>query len=344
MTQKTEKEIIVRKLILISMAVALTASCASDKAADSIIPVTFENYNQAETARNFNNWAKIGANNKLLHLKKLSPIGNSAPTIRMNLDTLYSVGVFDNDGEMTVTMRESNIYQSIIVIDEAGYTPFFFTKPGTYQIKHKSKSLVIGARTMVKDRHSKHSFEEAHEAQKGVQVSGYGSGDYVMPAYDQVELHKLTSIYKEKMLTIGIPYVFGDGVTPVNEEHRTWSNAAGWGGMPTKVRVSNSYSSSENLSGDVPYMVTFPEPGNAFFTSFTLYDTEGYLMEGNSHINSFTWKPNDNGLITIHFNAPGKINNITSGGKVFNYIVRNYGASQKVIDGEINPIKPSPVK
>jgi len=333
-----------KKLLLMIMIVALVASCDSDKVTQATTPVTFENYNQAETARNFNNWAKIGANNKLLHLKKLSPIGNSAPTIRMNLDTLYSVGVFDNDGEITVTMRESNIYQSIIVLDEDGYTPFFFTKPGTYQIKHASKTLVIAVRTMVKDRHSRHSFEEAYEAQKGIEVEGFGAKNYVMPAYDQEQLHKLTSIYKEKMLTAGIPYVFGDGVTPVNEEHRTWSNAAGWGGMPTKVGVSNSYTSSENLSGDVPYAVTFPEPGNAFFTSFTLYDTEGYLMDGNSHINSFTWKPNDDGSITIHFNAPGKINNITSGGKDFNYIVRNYGASQKVIDGEINPIKPSPVK
>jgi len=36
-------------------------------------------------------------------------------------------------------------------------------------------------------------------------------------------------------------------------------------------------------------------------------------------------------------------NNITSGGKEFNYIVRNYGASQAVIDKKINPVKPEPI-
>ncbi len=179
-----------KKLLLMIMIVALVASCVSDKVTQATIPVTFENYNQAETARNFSNWAKMGANNKLLHLKELSPIGNAAPTIRMNLDTLYSVGVFDNDGEITVTMRELNIYQSIIVLDEDGYTPFFFTKPGTYQIKHASKTLVIGVRTMVKDRHSTHSFEEAYEAQKGIEVEGFGAKNYVMPPYDQEQLHK----------------------------------------------------------------------------------------------------------------------------------------------------------
>ena len=67
-------------------------------------------------------------------------------------------------------------------------------------------------------------------------------------------------------------------------------------------------------------------------------------MEGNSHINSYTWKPNEDGTITVHFNAKGKINNIDSGGKEFNYIVRNYGASQEVIDKKINPVKAEPVK
>ena len=112
----------------------------------------------------------------------------------------------------------------------------------------------------------------------------------------------------------------------------------------TEVNVSNTYNSSENLDGNAPMSVTFPDPGNKFFTSFTIYDTAGYLVEGNSHINSYTWKPNADVSITVHFNAKGKINNISSGGKEYNYIVRNYGATQDVIDKKINPVKPEPVK
>ena len=40
-------------------------------------------------------------------------------------------------------------------------------------------------------------------------------------------LHALTAEYNKKMLESGISYSYGDGKTPVNEEHRTWSNAAG---------------------------------------------------------------------------------------------------------------------
>jgi hypothetical protein len=326
-------------LFILPLVTLVTSAFAAEK-----IDVSFKNYNQAETARNFNNWVKLGGDNKIHHLKELSPVGPKAPTIRMNLDTLYSVGVYDNDGDMTVTIPDTGIYQSVMILDTDGYTPFYFTKPGTYQLKNDSDYLFIAARTVVKDRHSKESFAAAHKAQTGLTVTGNGSKSYVMPNFDQKQLHKLTTEYNKKMLESKTSFVYGDGKTPVNEEHRTWSNAAGWGGMVTEVNVSNTYNSSANLDGNAPMSVTFPDPGNKFFTSFTIYDTAGYLVEGNSHINSYTWKPNSDGTITVHFNAKGKINNISSGGKEYNYIVRNYGATQDVIDKKINPVKPEPVK
>jgi hypothetical protein len=306
------------------------------------IDVTFENYNQAETARNFKNWASRGGDNKMLHEKKLSPVGPDAPTIRMNMDTLYSVGVYDNDGSMTVTIPASKLYQTVMILDTDGYTPFFLTDPGTHEIKHETKTLFIAVRTGITDRNSKASFEEAYKAQAGIDVAGNGPKNYVAPNYNNEQLHALTAEYNKNMLAAKIPFTYGNGFDPVNDEHRTWSNAAGWGGMVTEVGKSNTYNSSKNLPGNKCLAVTFPDPGNKFFTSFTNYDTTGYLMEGNSHINSYTWKPNSDGLITIHFNCEGKVNNISSNGAEFNYIVRNYGASQAVIDGKFNPTKPAP--
>ncbi len=335
------------KVVPVAQEQATAVSEAKVEAAtgtETSVSVNYDNYNQAETARNFNNWAQLGGNNSMLHLKKLSPIGNKAPTIRMNLDTLYSVGVYDNDGEMTITIPESGLYQTIMILDTDGYTPFFLSAPGVYPIKHKSETLFVAVRTVVKDRHSEDSFKEAIAAQAGIKVVGNGSDEYVMPAYNQEQLHALTAEYNKKILESGIAFTYGDGMTPVNEEHRTWSNAAGWGGMALEVGVSNYYTTSENLSGDVCHAVTFPETGNKFFTSFTIYDRDGYLMEGNSHINSYTWKSNDDGSTTIHFNCEGKVNNISSNGSEFNYIVRSYGASQAISDEKINPIKPQVIQ
>ena len=109
--------------------------------------------------------------------------------------------------------------------------------------------------------------------------------------------------------------------------------------MEPELHVSNAYYTSETMSGDVARAITFEDPKNKFFTFFTLYDEDGYLMEGEAHINSKMWKPNPDGTITIHFNTKDDaINSLSSGGKPFNYAVRNYGVSQS------KPLKPEVVK
>ena len=56
------------KSILYMLPALALVSCgeknSSSTAAESI-DVSFENYNQAETARNFNNWVKLGSDNKM---------------------------------------------------------------------------------------------------------------------------------------------------------------------------------------------------------------------------------------------------------------------------------------
>ena len=188
-------------LFILPLVTLATSAFAAEK-----IDVSFKNYNQAETARNFNNWVKLGDDNKILHLKELSPV----------------------DGEMTLTIPDTGLYQSVMILDTDGYTPYYFTKPGTYQLKNDSEYLFIAARTVVKDRHSKESFAAAHKAQTGLKVTGNGSKSYVMPNFDQKQLHKLTTEYNNKMLDSKISFVYGDGKMSVNEEHRTWSNTAGW--------------------------------------------------------------------------------------------------------------------
>ncbi len=174
---------------------ALVACSGSSETNDEqkLIDVSYENYNQAETARNFDNWAKLGSNNSMLHLEELSPIGPDAPTIRMNLDTLYSVGVYDNDGEMSVTIPDSDLYQTVMILDTDGYTPFFLSEPGTHLVKHDSDYLFIAVRTGIEDRHDEASFEEAYVVQEGIKVEGNGTKPYVMPAFDQEQLHALTA-------------------------------------------------------------------------------------------------------------------------------------------------------
>ncbi|CAE7588272.1 unnamed protein product [Symbiodinium sp. CCMP2456] len=168
---------------------------------------------------------------------------------------------------------------------------------------------------------------------------------YKMPNFDQEQLGKLRKEYKAEWLKGGGICTYARGPGRADPHALNLSHAAGWGGMEAELHVSNAYYTSETMSGDVPRAITFEDPKNKFFTSFTLYDEAGYLMEGETQINSKMWKPNPEGTITIHFNAKdGAINSLSSGGKPFNYIVRHYGCSQLVMDGKSKPLKPEVVK
>lgn len=308
------------------------------------IPVTAENFAQAETAWNFTNWKKLGADKDIVALRDVSPTGPKAPTVRMNWDTLYSIRIVKvaDDHTFTVHLPESELYMSAHILDEDGFAPYYLIEKGKdHEVKVRTDYALIIFRTEILDRKLPESLKITHASQDKIKVTGVMDREYVPPPFDQEQLEKLRTEYKQEFLKRGDDFTYAKGPGRVDQHVLDLSHAAGWGGMEPELHVSNVYMSSDTLSGDVARAITFEDPKNKFFTSFTLYDAVGYLMDGETHINSKMWKPNADGTITVHFNA-GKdaINNLSSGGKPFNYTIRNYGVSQKVIDGKWKPLKP----
>ncbi|MDX2417684.1 MAG: DUF1254 domain-containing protein [Xanthomonadales bacterium] len=322
----------------------------SDKTdAAKTIPVTAKNFAQAESALNFAKWAKLGSDKKLFHYRKLAPVGPSAPTVRMNWDTLYSCRIVkvSDDHTFEIQLPKTDTYISAHVIDENGFAPYFIVEKGAkHTVKIGTDYAWVLFRTEVANRKSKKSLKQAHKVQDGIQISGMmKDGAYVMPNYDPASLKKLHDAYTKEFLASGKDFTYAAKAGEVDQHILNLSHAAGWGGMPAVLDKSNTYSNSKTMSGDVPRSITFKDPKNKFFTSFTLYDADSYLMAGETHIMSTTWKPNPDGTITLNFNA-GKdaINSLSSGGKPFNYTIRNYGVSQTVLDGKFKPVDPKPVK
>jgi hypothetical protein len=328
-------------------------SCSSEESESTgdrteTIGVTAENFAQAETAWNFTNWAKKGSDTKLVHLRDVAPTGPGAPTVRMNWDTLYSVRIVkvSDDHTFTVHLPESDLYMSAHILDSDGFAPYYIVEKGKdHAVKVDTDYALIIFRTEILDRKSEESLKITHASQDKISVTGMMDAGYEAPNFDQEQLEKLRKEYKQEFLDSGITLTYAAKAGEEDQHILDLSHAAGWGGMPKVLGVTNVYQSSETMSGDVPHVITFEDPGNKFFTSFTLYDADGYLMEGETHINDKMWKPNEDGTITIHFNA-GKaaINNLSSGGQPFNYIVRSYGISQKVMDDTWKPVKPKPLK
>jgi hypothetical protein len=336
--------------LLIVLTVALVTACAKKPKADGkVIPVTGDNYAQAEAAANFAKWAKLGSDKQLFHYRELAPVGSAAPTVRMNWDTLYSCRIVkvSDDHTFEVFLPKTDMYVSAQVIDENGFSPYFVVEKGVKNtLKVDTDYAWVLFRTEVVDRKSKEVLKKVHAVQDGIKVSGMmEDSTYVMANYDQKSLLKLRAAYTKEFLAGGAVFTYAKKAGVTDQHVLNLSHAAGWGGYPPELNKSNAYSSSKNIPGDKCYSISFEDPKNKFFTSFTLYDTDSYLMAGETQIKSSTWKPNSDGTVTLHFNC-GKdaINNLTSGGKTFNYVLRNYGVSQKVLDGKFKPVAPKPEK
>jgi hypothetical protein len=334
-------------------AATATAAITTDKVSEqtALIPVTVENYNDAEAARNFRNWSALGGVNKLVHLKKLSPLGPDAPTIRMNLDTLYSVGVFKNNGNMTVTLPQSDQFQSVMVIDDESFNPLVVNGEGTYPIESDADYVFIAVRTYVADQNDQSTYEFAYTKQAGVVVTGAdtsASAAYVMPNYNQTELEELTQVLIDDLTASGKAYLFFNNEEQIKSEedrlHNIQSNASGWAGTVVDYSgESTFYKGSKVLSASDCMVMNSQVPNDKYFSSFTFYDQAGYILaKGDNYLSNTTWDLNKDGSLTVSMNCGADaINNIDTAGQDYQYISRHYGAGKAVIDGDIDLTQPT---
>ena len=297
------------------------------------IVVDRSNYQEAEVARNFTKWAATGANNKLMHMTDITPSG-PAPTVRMNRDSLYSAAILDtSSGIASITLPEGDLYQSVLMIDTEGYAREFILEPGTHLVATDTQFVWVLVRTGLEK-----GIEEARRVQSLVTVQGMGDDTYSSRDFDEESLVKLTrDLVEEAMAEDGGDLYYGNYPGQVDETRRLRSTAAGFGGMDG----TNMYKFVEAVENNVCMQSTFPDPAADEFFSFTLYDTDGYLMDGNTVINSRDMTAHEDGTYTVSINCGDEaINNITAPPDVetIGYAWRVYGASEEVENRTWDPI------
>ena len=313
------------------------------------IPVTMDNYNQAVAAKYMGNWDKRGADKAIVHIPILVPSGDKAPVVRMNQDSLYSSAIIraDEKGMVHVGIDEgASVYTSVHVLDENSASPAYFVGAGDRSVNIDTEYAFIIFRAGVED---KNDLSDALAAQPlfHVDYTATIGHDYTGPDYDVAQRNALTEKLKADFLKSGKDFVYVGGKEhDENPVHIAQSNAQGWGGMPVELGVSNIYRNTKQIDGDVCQTVTFEEPDNKYFTSITLYEETGYMIDSSRFsINSYEWDKNSDGTVTVNFNCgDDAINNLTTDGQDFNYSVRNYGASQRVADDEFGGRQPTIVK
>jgi len=316
------------------LAIILVSACSGP---GGPIKVTEDNYAQAETARNFRNWVKLGGNEHIAHMRNLPPRGKAAPTVQMNDDTLYSIVITETvDGNVRFSVPEVDVYMAVQVVTEGGHGQHYVVDPGDYELPVETRFAFLIYRTGMES-----GLEAARAAQDKIPDDMQKFGTYQLPNFDFDEVEEWTSRLTAETQGKPFEYTFPRTAADITDRHQ-WNleNANGWGGSSPEVDVANKYTNSVVLSGSECLTTTFDDPGSRFFTSITAYDTDRYLLDGVRHVNSYTWQKNEDGTITVSFNCgDDAINNIDTKGQDFTFTVRYYGVSQKVMDGLITPEK-----
>ena len=308
---------------------------SSTEAAVETISVTEENYAHAETARNYRNWVRLGADKKLSHMRNLPPRGREAPTVQMNDDTLYSAAIVEAiDGNVQFSIPEVDVYMAVQVVNEGGHGEHYVVDPGSYDLSIETDFAFLIYRTGMEK-----GLDASRKAQDQISSEYLNFGGYELPNYNFEEVEEWTSRLTAETQGKPFAYTFPRTSSEVTDRHQ-WNleNANGWGGSSPEVGVANLYTNSVSLSANECLSATFEDPESVYFTSITAYDAERYLIEGVRNVNSHTWETNDDGTITVSFNcADDAPNNIDTRGQDFSFTMRYYGVSQKVVDGEISP-------
>ena len=223
----------------------------------------------------------------------------------MNRDTLYSAAVLDtSSGNASITLPEGDLYQSVLMVDTDGYARNFIVEPGTHKVAEDTKFVWVLVRTGLEK-----GIEEARRFQALATVQGMGADTYSAREYDDESLAELTRILVDEAIgEDNSDLYYGNYPGQVDETRRMRSTAAGFGGM----NGTNMYKFVEAVDNNVCMQSTFVDPHATVFFSFTLYVTDGYLMDGNTIINSRDMVPDADDTYTVSINCgDDALNNIS---------------------------------
>lgn len=310
--------------------------------------VTVDNFVRAETDMTLGRYAKQGAFGKFLHIRQPTPI-DKQDVVRMNLDTLYSLGVFDLTTPVTIVKPESEgRFQSMMVVNqdhsmlpiEHGAGEFTFTKE---QIG--SRYMIVLFRTFV-DANDPADIKAANALQDKVAVRQKTPGVFEIPEWDDASLAKVRDAIKILAATRpNAKGMFGDK-SKLDPISHLLGTAFGWGGNPEEAAMCDNVVPEKN-DGKTPYAVTVKDVPVGGFWSITVYNKAGF-MEKNAQdaysYNNVTARKNADGSITINFGgSPGAINNLPITPD-WNYIVRMYQPKPEIIKGSWSFPKAQPVE
>ena len=299
----------------------------------SPIVVTEENFPQAYTNLRFDAiLQQAGGINKFKEMGKAPSDPSKQFVVRMNRDTHYSTGVFDMEGDVYLTIPETDKYISIQVVDENHETHPMIYGPGKHKLTAKTKYAFIAVRSL------------DDEARKNLEAEANSSDDFIVKEWDKESFDKVAAS-GNKIFTDGYDQskAFSNKESGQTSYWNYVGAAGGWGGA---MVVDNIYQTSKYMSNEGCYEMNFVDPQARDFWSATVYNGDGYMFNDVANISSeMNPEMNPDGTYTLRFCCDGQPNNIpiregNETGK-FNVLMRHYGPSDMVSNKEkgYNPVE-----
>lgn len=311
-------------------------------------PVTVDNFVRAETDMTMKRYEAQGGFGNFVHLRTPTPLDRQ-DVIRMNRDTLYSIGIFDLTEPVTVTKPETDRWQSMMLVNQDHSIPPAIYDPGAYTFTQEqigTRYLVVIFRTLV-NATDPDDIREANALQDRIRVQQADVGVLDVPDWDEGSLGMVRDTINVLGSTLSDTSGMIGNKDELNPIHHLIGTAMGWGGNPRKDAIYINVYPEQN-DGSVAHRLHVKDIPVDGFASITVYNKSGFMEPndlGINSVNNFTATADPDGGVTVHFGGceDGRLNciPITDG---WNYIVRLYQPREAILDGSWSFPDPVPME
>ena len=311
------------------------------------VKVTPETYIRAESDRQFGEVVKMaGGVNRFYHFRRPTPL-DKQNVVRMNRDTLYSMGIVDTSQGATITVPElpNDRYASVYLVDNDHYCPFVIYRSGTHELPRDTKYLGVGVRIQVFNPQDSDEVALINKLQDQFIIKANSAEPLPQFKWDLQSLQALTDQYEKE----STQYSSWQGMMgprgQVDEKTRHIAAAAAWGLFPEWDATYLNYSGGHDYR--VCHQATYQVPENGAFWSITVYGNDAFMKSDNNIVNSSNVKLNADGTFTVYFGSLetcGDVPNRLDTTEGWNFLMRIYRPGKSVLEGAYKLPAAKPMK
>jgi hypothetical protein len=276
------------------------------------VPVTMDNVVRAETAKYLAEETLRTGPNRFRHERDGIQL-DAQTVIRSNFDQIYSYGVFDASGGLTVTVPDYEYLQLVQIFDENHVTLDVVYQGQTAHIS--PSDLTHGSHVYLFMRTQPPDYDEdgmtVMRARQDAVVVEAGSANPYVPdvEYDLDSFNRLRVELIRRAVDDAEPHLgFIERLEDIDTPQYQMCNLAGWGGLPVRhAHYIPVTPQDERVLAGEPSSMTFRPPdlryGDGGYWSITLYDHDGWVVTDRFNTNSHRATPNADGTFTLTFNG-----------------------------------------